>query len=73
MEVRDRYQREAGGSMQHIATLAVRFVALAATTRAAIDAATKLDDADTADLCTEASRGSTRDVGSWKPTCGRET
>lgn len=35
----------------------VRFAALVATTRSAIDAADDLGDADTADLFTEVSRG----------------
>lgn len=51
------YPLDAGGSMQHVEALAVRFAALAATTRSAIDAANNLGDADTADLFTEVSRG----------------
>ena len=51
------YPLDAGGSMQYVEALAVRFAALAATTRAAIDAANNLGDADTADLFTEVSRG----------------
>jgi starvation-inducible DNA-binding protein len=35
----------------------VRFAALAATTRSAIESAEQLGDADTADLFTEVSRG----------------
>jgi starvation-inducible DNA-binding protein len=51
------YPLDAGGSMQHVDALAVRFAALAASTRAAIDAAEEFGDADTADLFTEVSRG----------------
>lgn len=51
------YPVDAGGSMQHVEALAVRFAALAATTRSAIDVAAGLSDADTADLFTEVSRG----------------
>lgn len=51
------YPLDAGGSMQHVEALAVRFAALAATTRAAIDTAEDLGDAGTADLFTEVSRG----------------
>ena len=51
------YPLDAGGSMQHVEALAVRFAALAGTTRSAIDAAEELGDADTADLLTEVSRG----------------
>jgi starvation-inducible DNA-binding protein len=57
------YPLDAGGSMQHVEALAVRFAALAATTRSAIDAAAGLGDADTADLFTEVSRG--LDKGLW--------
>jgi starvation-inducible DNA-binding protein len=57
------YPLDAGGSMQHVEALAVRFAALAATTRSAIDAATGHGDADTADLFTEVSRG--LDKGLW--------
>ena len=49
--------------MQHVEALAVRFAALAATTRAAIEAASELGDADTEDLFTEVSRG--LDKGLW--------
>ncbi len=42
---------------QHLEALVVRYAALAATTRSAIDAATQLNDAGTADLFTELSRG----------------
>jgi starvation-inducible DNA-binding protein len=51
------YPLDAAGSMQHVEALAVRFAALAATTRTAIEAAEDLGDADTADLFTEVSRG----------------
>jgi starvation-inducible DNA-binding protein len=51
------YPLDAQGSMQHVEALAVRFAGLAVTTRAAIDAADDLGDADTADLFTEVSRG----------------
>ena len=51
------YPLDPGGSMQHVEALAVRFAALATTTREAIDAAEQLGDADTADLFTEVSRG----------------
>jgi len=42
---------------QHLEALVERYSALAATTRLAIDAANQLDDAGTADLFTELSRG----------------
>ena len=48
---------DATGSMQHVEALAVRFAALTATTRSAIESAEELGDADTADLLTEVSRG----------------
>ena len=51
------YPLDAEGSMHHVEALAVRFAALAATTRAAIDTAENLGDAGTADLFTEVSRG----------------
>jgi starvation-inducible DNA-binding protein len=51
------YPLDLGGSMQHVEALAARFAALAATTRSAIKAAEKENDADTADLFTEVSRG----------------
>jgi len=57
------YPLDADGSMQHVEALAERFAALAATTRAAIDAAEALGDADTADLFTGVSRG--LDKGLW--------
>ncbi len=51
------YPLDATASMQHVEALAVRYAALAATCRSAIDAASQLGDADTADLFTEISRG----------------
>ncbi|MGE3776145.1 MAG: DNA starvation/stationary phase protection protein Dps [Pirellulaceae bacterium] len=51
------YPLDARGSMEHVEALAERFAALAATTRAAIQTAEDLGDADTADLFTEVSRG----------------
>jgi DNA-binding ferritin-like protein len=42
--------------IQHLEVLIARYAALAATTRAAIDGASDLGDADTADLFTEVSR-----------------
>jgi formate hydrogenlyase transcriptional activator len=57
------YPLDAEGSLQHVEALAVRFAALAATTRSAIDAANELGDADTADLFTEVSRE--LDKGLW--------
>ena len=51
------YPLDAGGSMQHVEALAVRFAELAATTRSAIESAEEEDDAATADLLTEVSRG----------------
>jgi starvation-inducible DNA-binding protein len=51
------YPLDAGGSMQHVEALAERFAALAATTRSAIKAAEEEDDASTADVLTEVSRG----------------
>jgi starvation-inducible DNA-binding protein len=51
------YPLDATAGMQHVEALAVRYVALAATCRSAIDAASQLGDADTADLFTEISRG----------------
>jgi starvation-inducible DNA-binding protein len=50
------YPTEATTGRQHLDALAVRLAALAATTRAAIDAAGKIGDAGTADLFTEISR-----------------
>jgi starvation-inducible DNA-binding protein len=51
------YPLDPEGQMGHVEALAVRFAALAATTRSAIEATERLDDADTADLLTEVSRG----------------
>jgi starvation-inducible DNA-binding protein len=51
------YPLDLKGSMQYVEALAERFAAIAATTRSAIDAAEHLQDADTADLLTEVSRG----------------
>ena len=51
------YPPDATTGMQHVEALAVRYAALAATCRSAIDAASQLGDADTADLFTEISRG----------------
>jgi len=50
------YPGSAVGGSQHIEALAARFAALAKTTRSAIDAATELGDAGTADLFTGVSR-----------------
>jgi starvation-inducible DNA-binding protein len=57
------YPLDAVGSMQHVEALAVGFSSLAATTRAAIEPAEELGDADTADLFTEVSRA--LDKGLW--------
>jgi starvation-inducible DNA-binding protein len=51
------YPPDATIGTQHVEALAVRYAALAATCRPAIDAAGQLGDADTADLFTERSRG----------------
>jgi starvation-inducible DNA-binding protein len=51
------YPLDAVDGRQHVEALAVRVSALGATSRAAIDAASELSDADTADLFTEVSRG----------------
>ena len=50
------YPADATTGGQHLEALAIGFSALAATTRAAIDASSKLGDAGTADLFTEISR-----------------
>jgi starvation-inducible DNA-binding protein len=50
------YPGEPTTGRQHLEALAVRFAALAITTRAAIDTASTLGDAGTADLFTEVSR-----------------
>jgi starvation-inducible DNA-binding protein len=47
---------EAVAGKEHLTALADRYAALAKSTRAAIDAADKLGDADTADLFTQISR-----------------
>lgn len=57
------YPLDAIGSMQHVEAVAVRFAALAATTRSAIEASNRLGDADTADLFTGVSRE--LDKGLW--------
>ena len=44
-------------SKQHVAALSSALAKFGASTRAAIDAASKTGDADTADLFTEVSRG----------------
>jgi starvation-inducible DNA-binding protein len=51
------YPLDPGGSMEHVEALAERWAALAATTRSAIKTAEDEDDATTADLLTEVSRG----------------
>jgi starvation-inducible DNA-binding protein len=51
------YPLDATGSMQHVEALSERFAALAGTTRSAIKTAEEEDDASTADLFTEVSRG----------------
>jgi starvation-inducible DNA-binding protein len=53
----NEYPLDPGGSMQHVEALSDRFAALAASTRSAIKAAEDEDDATTADLFTEVSRG----------------
>ncbi len=50
------YPAESTSGRQHLEALTVRFAALARTTRAAIDTASTLGDAGTADLFTEVSR-----------------
>ena len=50
------YPPDATTGTQHVEALAVRYAALATTCRSAIDAASQLGDADTADLFTEISR-----------------
>ena len=56
------YPAEAVVGHEHVTALAERFAQLAASTRAAIDAATALGDASTADLFTEISRGLDKDL-----------
>jgi starvation-inducible DNA-binding protein len=51
------YPFDARNGRQHLEVLAVRFSILAASSRAAIDAANAMGDADTADVFTEVSRG----------------
>lgn len=51
------YPLDVSAGPEHVAALADRFAALGVTTRAAIDAATHLGDAATADLFTEIVRG----------------
>lgn len=50
------YPADEAGSRESLHLLAERYAGLAATTRAAIDKATELTDADSADLFTEVSR-----------------
>jgi len=52
----DEYPSDAVDSLEHVEALATRFASYAATTRAAIDQALRLDDQSTADLFTEISR-----------------
>jgi starvation-inducible DNA-binding protein len=52
----DEYPPDAVESLEHVEALATRFASYAATTRAAIDQALRLDDQSTADLFTEISR-----------------
>lgn len=56
------YPAEAVTGTQHVTALAERYALLAASTRAAIDAATQLNDADTADLFTGISRTLDKDL-----------
>jgi starvation-inducible DNA-binding protein len=51
------YPLDMTDSLPSVEALAERYAALAATTRADIDTADSAGDADTADLCTEVSRG----------------
>lgn len=51
------YPTDATTCTQHLEALTARYAALAATTRSAIDTASQLGEADTADLFTEISRG----------------
>jgi starvation-inducible DNA-binding protein len=51
------YPADPMGSPQHVAALADRYGALAASSRAAIESAARAGDADTADMFTEISRG----------------
>lgn len=56
------YPTDAFTGPQHLAALADRYAILAKSTREAIDAATKLEDADTADLFTGVSRALDKDL-----------
>ena len=51
------YPVDARDGRQHVEALAKRFSMLAASSRAAIDTASGIGDADTADVFTEVSRG----------------
>jgi len=51
------YPSDATTGMQHVEALAMRYAALGATCRLAIDTSSQFGDADTADLFTEISRG----------------
>jgi len=51
------YSAETIGGRESVEALVTRYAALAASTRAAIEAADELGDADTADLFTSVSRG----------------
>ncbi len=51
------YPLDAVDGRQHVEALTARFASLAKTSRAAIDTASSLGDADTADVFTEVSRG----------------
>jgi starvation-inducible DNA-binding protein len=51
------YPLDAVEGRQHVEALAVRFASLAKTSRAAIESANTIGDADTADLFTQISRG----------------
>ena len=53
----DAYPLKIASAKQHVASLASALAKFGASTRAAIDAASKSGDADTADLFTEVSRG----------------
>ena len=50
------YGQEVSDGLEHVKALATRYTAVAATTRAAVDAAAEAGDADTADLLTGTSR-----------------
>jgi starvation-inducible DNA-binding protein len=53
----DEYPSSAVDGRSHVEALSTALAAFGKSIRAAIEAATKLDDADTADLFTEVSRG----------------